>query len=324
MVPKRIPRTLLLERVKQVLAITLGVALLAQSVSAQSPTTQPDTLRSMMLGTSANAQAVEDRLDALIETTKRARQERQAAAAQVADQPTHTPDPVATPAPAALPQSNSARSMSEIRERIRILQKIRRDRRISEATQISNSLPGGVQAPELSPPAGDVVPPQDTGVNAPEANDTEAILATIDQSLVPEAVQEMASEISGTKPSVAAERIMPKPVNSLALGESLYRTRNFPAALKVLKTVDSSGLSQSDRTWLDLLIALCQRRTGEYEAAEGTLRDIANEESSDYPVKAAKWWLKQAQASQETLTKMKTLSAEYDSLLERSKKHVNP
>ena len=72
------------------------------------------------------------------------------------------------------------------------------------------------------------------------------------------------------------------------------------------------------------MIALCQRKTGDYEKAEGNLRDISNAKSSDYPVQAAKWWLKYTEADHETKTKLEALEAEVDLLLERSRSHVQP
>jgi tetratricopeptide (TPR) repeat protein len=123
---------------------------------------------------------------------------------------------------------------------------------------------------------------------------------------------------------VAAERILSRPVNSFALGESLFRTGNYESALKAFQATDTSGMSPSERTWLELWTALCQRKLDAYDDAAGTLREIANEDSNDYPVQAAKWWLKYAESTHENRARFDSLASELDSLVERSTSDVEP
>ena len=53
------------------------------------------------------------------------------------------------------------------------------------------------------------------------------------------------------------------------------------------------------------------------------LRDIANEKSKDYPVRAAQWWLKHTELSRKSIDKLDQLNSELDSLLERSQSYVS-
>lgn len=304
---------------------------LGGSVEAQSPPVDTPTLRSIMLEKDPDQPGVQERLDALIESTQRAREVRESAVSQPsAQQPAEPLNPFAASAGAAplttgaesngavAPTGNATRSMSEIRERIRILQRLRRDQQMTDAFRQANPIPGGVAAPSLSPPRGDVTDEMPTG----DEQSAPAVSA-IDASLETPAAEEVTAPLATPEASLPSKRILSTRVNTFALGESLYQTGNFESALKAFQQVDVTPLSQSDRTWLDLLIALCQRRTGDFSTAEGTLREIANEESTDYPVKAAQWWLKHASASHETTTKMNALSSEFDSLLERANSHVN-
>ncbi|MCA9137417.1 MAG: hypothetical protein KDB00_11680 [Planctomycetales bacterium] len=325
------------------LSITIALfmlLLLVQFQSAisvgQSPGDDTPTLRSIMSEKMPDRPDVQARLDALIKSTQQAREVRQSA---------EIPSPAETslqqPSTAfsmgigslqgpkvddadneAASSGNATRSMSEIRERIRILQRLRRDRQMSDAFKQANPIQGGVAAPVLASPGGVVNEPSQSA-NGPEANQSSTATTAIDESLQAPDEQHTPEPLEDKGTSVSSQRILSKPVNTLALGESLYQTGNYEAALKAFRQVEVSKLSQSDRTWLDLLVALCQRRTGDFSTAEGTLREIANEESSDYPVKAAQWWLKHASASNETRTKMIELSSEFGSLLERASSHVN-
>ena len=125
-----------------------------------------------------------------------------------------------------------------------------------------------------------------------------------------------------TAPAIEATKVFSSPVNTLELGQSLYRTKNYTAALRALEAVDVDTLSDSDRHWLGLLIALCQRRLGQTDVAEARLREIANANSTDYPIPVARWWLKQTSLLRETRPILDGISTELDTLIERSKQHV--
>jgi TolA-binding protein len=125
-----------------------------------------------------------------------------------------------------------------------------------------------------------------------------------------------------TPATIEATKVLAGPVNTLELGQSLYRTKNYTAALQALESVAVDTLSDSDRHWLELLIALCQRRLGQIDVAEARLREIANTNSADYPIPVARWWLKQTSLLRNARPILDDISAELDTLIERSKPHA--
>lgn len=320
-------------------SLTFGVLLVSMTLvetAVGQSASGGQTLRSILSQPADSSASVQDRLDALIETTKRARAERELdktnESPQASDGPARASSGLAA-APASRYQAigsdtsgevnqDSARSMSEIRERLRILQRLRRSSQMSERA-------ADLMAKELAPEAllnNPTMPvPVNTAPGTLQMGSTDLpqpTLSAIEENLTRPLPEDQTDPVAEASTSVAAERILPTPVNSIALGESLYRTGNYESALKALLSADTTGLSQSDRTWLDLIVSLCQRKMGDFENAAGTLREIANEKSTDYPVQAAKWWLKHAEATHGSRVKLNSLTAGLDSLLERSRSHV--
>ena len=77
-----------------------------------------------------------------------------------------------------------------------------------------------------------------------------------------------------------------------------------------------------ERSWLELLAALCQRRIGQVDGAEARLRDLSNAKSTDQPVLAARWWLKQTEVIRDARAIMNDSEKQIETLIERSKAHV--
>ncbi|MCD0459908.1 tetratricopeptide repeat protein [Roseiconus lacunae] len=211
-------------------------------------------------------------------------------------------------------QPDPASELKEIRERIRVLQKLRRDPQRSIPSAAANT-----DTPLHPLPAMETVTPAPT--QPPKVH------PAVDQSL---AAADQVSANNQTdsgdpefgNPDVTGTQLLPVPVNTLALGESLYRTGNYKAALQALQKVDTQSMPQSDRMWLDLLLALCQQKQKQFESSIGTLRDIANETSPDYPVQAAKWYLKYAETEQKNVEALDQLSKEIELIVERVENHV--
>ena len=319
-------------------APTVCLCLIAFSIGRHVEAQVPEdaaTLRSILAGTPPRRDNVQERLETLIEVTRKAREERQSAMedGSGSDVSEFRPSSPGTTAPTAngsnamgnplqhdAASTTPTRSLSEIRERIRILQRLRRDRSFADRIGETSPLPDSLMPSGPGPVNSNVAPPAPAAPT--ELSPSPSVVEQINQNLQDKPTEAAVGDQQTGDPSMEARTILPQPVNTLALGESLYRVGNYESALAALKKVDADQLSQSDRTWLDLLIALCQRRSGDYETAEGTLRDIANEESSDYPVKAARWWLKHTAASSQTVAKMNTLSTEFNGLLEKARNHV--
>lgn len=296
-----------------------GIALTTSS-TAQESQIPPSTQTPSVLAQESGQGDINSRIQALIEVTEKAREARQVLAGDSAPVPPVSSSEI----PASIqPQVDASKQMSEIRERLKILQQFRRDRSMPSAPQ-SLMPPAETTWPPETPP-GPV--PQGTAI-APNVKGN----PELDQQVAPALESDngsTAGTATGTSPTspspdsqVAGERILPGAVDSFALGESLYRTGNYQSALTALASADTSGMSQSERTWLDLMTAMCQRKTGDYDQAEGMFRDIANAKSSDFPVQIAKWWVKYAESSHQSKQKFETLESEIELLMERSRSYV--
>jgi tetratricopeptide (TPR) repeat protein len=264
--------------------------------------------------------AVRRKIEQLIETTEQARRLR-------ADEPFSAASPAGDAAsrPLASPGGSSSQTSSdepdtvqqinEIRDRLRILQRFRRDEAISRRAEAA-----AAKVPAWEPPATtEEIKPKAKPDDSLDEQVAEALKA--DQPAADDQDDSEAAEPQAVE-SISGQRLLSDAVDSFALGESLYRTGNYKSALAALQKADTSGMSPSERTWMDLMIALCQRRLGTYDKAEGALREIANAKSSDYPVQVAKWWLKYAEADYESKTRLEALETEIELLLERSRSHV--
>ncbi len=207
-------------------------------------------------------------------------------------------------------QVDASRSASEIRERIRLLRKLR-ERSAHESP--SNA---GYQNQRTFAH----IDVSDRATNTVSAQKGPT-LAAIERNL---------NESAGTldrpeddiAPTIQATKILSNPVSHLQLGQSLYQTKNYSAALKALDGVNVDTLSESDRSWLELLIALCHRRLGNVDSAEAQLRELANTKSTDYPIPVARWWLKHTKSIRDSKIILDNNSIELDTLIERSKEHV--
>ncbi|MCC9602046.1 hypothetical protein LOC67_15900 [Stieleria sp. JC731] len=201
-------------------------------------------------------------------------------------------------------QPDPSTEMKEIRERIRVLQKLRRDSKL-------DSRNGSPLDPQILP-----MPSSESVATPPAVHPVvaDALSAAAEAS---ENADESSAAPDANAPNLSGQQVVPTPINSLALGESLYRLGNYPSALKALKEVDTEGLPQSDRMWLELMIAMCQRKSEKFESSIGTLRDLANDKSPDYPVQAAKWYLKYAESEQKRTEALNQLTDEIELIVKR-------
>ncbi|NND98989.1 MAG: hypothetical protein HKN47_16865 [Pirellulaceae bacterium] len=318
--------------------------------------------RSIELGNTTNrassGQDFETKLNDLIRTTERIRQNRlqapttdvPAADIPTAKVPTRTGIPIAAPNQSApieqlrpiakhpFAPENPLESVDEIRNRIDLLRRLRHN----NAAKSQANPPPPNQQPTATATNQRITPVDPTPVPsspdpAPLAPSTP--LRPVAPSVTPKVTTQDANMMAiernietkkddtiktpaPLEPTISATQVLSDPVDAFRLGQSLFQTRNYTAALKALQSVDSDRLNVSDRTWLKLLTSLCHRRLGNIQAAEAGLRDIANAQSSDYPVSVARWWLKQTEMVGNAQPLVGDITAEMDSLIERSKTHV--
>ena len=246
-------------------------------------------------------------------------QQLQATTGRVSQQlvvPVAPPKPIVSPSPMAPTIANAVddeettqrnEDVSRIRERIQLLRKLRSKLPANEPAAPPN------QGPSLSPmpQVVDLPTRPDPNIQAIEEN-----LAT------PPLPANTTSEVVPPPADMEAKEIVSGPVNSLALGQSLYRTKNYEAALKAFNNVSVETMEPADRSWLELMKAMCHRRLNKTPDSEAILRTLANDKSGEYPVIAARWWLKHSESVSDSQPIFDETSASIERLLERANKHV--
>ncbi len=289
-------------RYRRVLCLCLLTLVSQNSLLGQQPTvTEHRSDGPVDASSDEGIAALEAQLSKLIEATARLGKQLESGSHRSADD--HSQNGASSVGGETVTVESSAKSIREIRERIKLLRRMRQRNAIESG---HNDL---VEVHLADHPT------------TPGRQTNQPSLVAIEQSLND-------NNVSGdqpqpvTAPAIEATKVFSSPVNTLELGQSLYRTKNYTAALRALEAVDVDTLSDSDRHWLGLLIALCQRRLGQTDVAEARLREIANANSTDYPIPVARWWLKQTSLLRETRPILDGISTELDSLIERSKQHV--
>lgn len=121
--------------------------------------------------------------------------------------------------------------------------------------------------------------------------------------------------------STSAFRILPQPIDSLQLAYNLYLTGNPQATLSALGQIPIDELSTADRSWLEMLAALSNRKLQNTDAAISALRKIANYDLDDYQSHAS-WWLQHTEQRQTLETRLTEVSLQIDTLMERYRSHV--
>lgn len=265
-----------------------------------------------------NDSAVDEQIESLSEATKRMRTQLQQ---QTTNRRESFMESVTKPEPTmALPYSkddlDASVKIDEIRSRIQLIKRLRnqtREIREREEEFSNDSIPPLV-ASQLAEAA--------MSADSMKGEPPPPTLVEIENNLDSVPKQDMHEAAFAAQSSMNAQQVLSKPVDTMRLAESLYRTRNFPAALKALQSIEGGDLSFNDRSWRDLLIAMCQKRLGNIADSQEELRRLANEQTSGFSKDMARWWLSQSKATDEKKAIVHKLSDQVDTLVERSRAHV--
>ncbi len=123
------------------------------------------------------------------------------------------------------------------------------------------------------------------------------------------------------KPSPAAQPNEPeipirveinRPVDPLALAQSLFRSDDYAGALRAYRLIDPTSLSADNRLMIQYMIASCLRHLGKLEEASALYREVANAKGDEILVECAQWQLAAIQWRQQ-------LQAELDQVRQRRK-----
>jgi hypothetical protein len=119
----------------------------------------------------------------------------------------------------------------------------------------------------------------------------------------------------GTKANVAEIPIsvaLNRPIDALALAQSLFRTDDYAGALRAYRMVDPSSLAADNRLIVPYMIATCLRNQGKLAEASTLFREVANAKGGDILVDCAQWQLSSIEWRQQ-------LQAELDQVRQRRK-----
>ena len=271
--------------------------------SAQQSQVQQGLLEQGQMLTTPGSSDVEMALQRLIQSTESARKSilTDSSSMKVPVLPPLSRSQTAGPA-------TSPTDVSQIRERIKLLKRLRKEQQPRSQPSVNQLRP--LPVPRNAEPA----------ESTPSSDPVEPTLPAIEKNITAETMP--AEDTEAAAPVISATQVMTSPVDSMKLGESLYRTKNYTAALKAFKSVDLKGMPKSDQAWCDLMKALCQLRMGDIDKAQEALRTLANSTDPDFSVTAARWWLKQTKINSETRPMLSTMSTEINALLERANQHV--
>jgi tetratricopeptide (TPR) repeat protein len=86
-------------------------------------------------------------------------------------------------------------------------------------------------------------------------------------------------------------RVIPQPVNSFELANSLFATGNYSQAIKSYEALMADDHPSEDQNWLRLLMAACYRIEGETMKAESLYREIMSSRESPEIKEYSKWFL---------------------------------
>lgn len=81
------------------------------------------------------------------------------------------------------------------------------------------------------------------------------------------------------------------PVDSVALGRTLFRAHDFEGALKAFRQVNLTGLKPEERRPIEYLIATCLKHLGKVDEAAVIYREVANSKGDEILADCAQWQL---------------------------------
>jgi hypothetical protein len=82
-----------------------------------------------------------------------------------------------------------------------------------------------------------------------------------------------------------------KSLDPLAQAKALYLAENFDSALKAFKLIDTTPLTREDKTFIQYMIASCQRRLGNLAEATTIYREVADSGEQEFIKECAVWQL---------------------------------
>ena len=184
-------------------------------------------------------------------------------------------------------------------DRIKLLNKIiEEDKNLPESSEIT---------PNPTPKElifGNPLKPDATAVENPTVQPDPDVVA---ESQPPSAAP---PEITG------GSQVLAEPVNSLELGNSLYMTANYPAAIRSYSMLLNQEMDNQEAAWLRLMLGCCYRYQDDYINAESIFRNVADRRGAgDFLMKHTTWNLQYLEERRKRRDEFLAVETELDALL---------
>lgn len=111
---------------------------------------------------------------------------------------------------------------------------------------------------------------------------------------------------SGDAPKAATDA----PVDPLALAQSLFRARDYAAALDAYRKLDKCDQKSEEHAAIQYMMACCLRKLGKVDEASALYREVANTPGNDFLAENAQWYLR-------TMKERRELGAQLEELRRR-------
>jgi hypothetical protein len=106
----------------------------------------------------------------------------------------------------------------------------------------------------------------------------------------PPPVEAIRPSVPPPKPSPDNESAS-QPIDSLALGRTLFRAHDYAGALKAFQQVNLTGMKPEERRPIEYLIATCLKHLGKVDEAGAIYREVANSKGDEVLAECAQWQL---------------------------------
>jgi len=114
------------------------------------------------------------------------------------------------------------------------------------------------------------------------------------------------------------KQVVHRIVDAFELGNSLFLADKLERAIKYYEAVPTDQLSAFDRNWLELMMACCHRRRGDYDLAEHSYRTVANDKHGLRASGAAKDWLKYLAKRKRMVSVVDEYTARADAVIQKA------
>ena len=182
-------------------------------------------------------------------------------------------------------------------DRIKLLNKIMEEDRNALEPENAATNPTPSELVSGNPPNPETAPVTNPATESTGASD----------SLPP---SDVPAEIAG------GSQVLAEPINSLELGNSLYMTANYPAAIRSYSMLLKQKMDNQDAAWLRLMLGCCYRYQDDYTNAESIFRNVADRRGAgDFLMKHTTWNLQYLEERRKRRDDFQAVETELDSLI---------